>query len=437
MFVHYIDLAWRSLRQTPLVTFLMILAIAIGIGVTMTTLSVYHMMSMDPISHKSERLFAVQLQTMDDGETWRTPDDIPYQLTYTDAINLDALPGDYLRAPMLRSGFSVHLNTASSKPFIENTRVTGRDFFTMFDLTFLHGNVWTEEQERDAAPVVVIDEEMAKQLFGKTDVVGESVFLGERRHEVVGVTQKWRPTIKFYDLNNGSFGKAERMFAPFSHVKAYDVDTWGNTNGWKFEETRDFNDKMNSEMLWVQFWVQLDTPQQRQVYGDMLMAYMQQQQKPGRFNRETLQYSLQDVNAWMNYNDVISEDNKILVGLSFMFLAVCVANILGLLLAKFMRRAPDVGVRRALGASKRQVFYQHLVEVGVLGLLGGSLGVLFAQLGLLGVRQTYNYYAGLANMDWMMLLSAPVLAISACILAGLYPAWLVCRTTPATHLKVQ
>ncbi|KAF7781674.1 putative ABC transport system permease protein [Pseudoalteromonas rubra] len=437
MFVHYIDLAWRSLRQTPMVTFLMILAIAIGIGVTMTTLSVYHMMSMDPIPHKSDRLFAVQLQTMDDGETWLTDDDIPYQLTYPDAINLQALPGEFARAAMIRAGFSVHLNTPRSKPFIENARVTGRDFFSMFDLTFIHGGAWTEAQSRDAAPVVVIDEEMAQQLFGKTDVVGESLFLGERRQEIVGVTQKWRPTIKFYDLNNGSFGKAERLFVPFSHVKAYDVDTWGNTNGWKFEETRDFNDKMNSEMLWIQFWVQLDTPQQRQAFGDMLMAYMQQQQNQGRFNRDSLAYSLQDVNAWMNYNDVISEDNKILVGLSFMFLAVCVANILGLLLAKFMRRAADVGVRRALGASKRQVFYQHLVEVGLLGLLGGTLGVLFAQLGLLGVRQTYNYYEGLANMDWVMLLSAPAIAISACILAGLYPAWLVCRTTPATHLKVQ
>ncbi|RZM74804.1 ABC transporter permease [Pseudoalteromonas rubra] len=437
MFAHYIDLAWRSLRQTPLVTFLMILAIAIGIGVTMTTLSVYHMMSTDPIPDKSDRLFAVQLQPMDDGETWATGDDVPYQLTYQDAINLQALPGDFLRAPMIRAGFSVHLNTPQSKPVIEDARVTARDFFSMFDLTFIHGSAWTETQARSAAPVVVLDEEMAQQLFGKTNVVGESVFLGERRHEIVGVTQKWRPNIKFYDLNNGAFGKAERLFVPFSHVKAYDVDTWGNTNAWKFEETRDFNDKMNSEMVWIQFWVQLDTPAQRQIYGDMLMAYMQQQQKLGRFNREELAYGLQDVNAWMNYNKVISEDNKILVGLSFMFLAVCVANILGLLLAKFMRRAADVGVRRALGASKRQVFYQHLVEVGMLGLLGGAVGIVFAQLGLLGVRHSYDYYNNLASMDWVMLLSAPVIAISACILAGLYPAWLVCRTTPATHLKVQ
>lgn len=134
---------------------------------------------------------------------------------------------------------------------------------------------------------------------------------------------------------------------------------------------------------------------------------------------------------------MVSEDNKILVGLSFMFLAVCLANILGLLLAKFMRRAPEIGVRRALGASKTQVFAQHMVEVSVLGLLGGVLGIVIAQIGLIGIRQADRDYEMLAVMDPTMLLSAPMIAISACILAGLYPAWLVCKTNPAIYLKSQ
>jgi putative ABC transport system permease protein len=134
---------------------------------------------------------------------------------------------------------------------------------------------------------------------------------------------------------------------------------------------------------------------------------------------------------------VVSEDNKILVALSFMFLAVCLANILGLLLAKFLRRAPEVGVRRALGANKRQIFMQHIIEVAMLGLLGGLLGIVFAQFGLLGVRQSYSYYESLATMDLSMLLSAPLIAISTCVIAGLYPAWLVCKTNPAIYLKSQ
>jgi putative ABC transport system permease protein len=189
--------------------------------------------------------------------------------------------------------------------------------------------------------------------------------------------------------------------------------------------------------MWLQFWVQLDTPEAVQDFSQYLHAYLEQQGQLGRFERDNVEFALRDVKEWLAYNNVVSEDNQVLVGLSFMFLAVCLANILGLLLGKFLKRAPEVGVRRALGASKRQVFYQHLVEVSVLGLIGGVLGIAIAQLGLWGVRATYSYYSALATMDVTMLLAAPIIAISACVLAGLYPAWLVCRTTPAIYLKTQ
>ena len=60
-----------------------------------------------------------------------------------------------------------------------------------------------------------------------------------------------------------------------------------------------------------------------------------------------------------------------------------------------------------------------------------------AQRGLFGIRQSLSYYDSLANMDISMLMTAPIIAILACIIAGLYPAWVVCNTTPATYLKTQ
>ena len=228
--------------------------------------------------------------------------------------------------------------------------------------------------------------------------------------------------MKFYDVNNGAFNSQESIYIPFSLIAAMDINTWGNSNGWKFQNIRSMKDKRQSEIFWLQFWVQLEDEAAVSQYGDYLMSYMAEQQKFGRFNREQLEYGLRDVNAWLDYRNVVSEDNEVLVALSFMFLAVCLANILGLLLAKFMRRAPEVGVRRALGASKRQVFLQHIIEVSMLGLIGGLMGIGIAQLGLWGVRLTQEYYSPLATMDLTMLLSAPVIAISACVVAGLYPA---------------
>ncbi|KZN44909.1 ABC transporter permease [Pseudoalteromonas luteoviolacea] len=437
MLVHYFDLAWRNIKLTPLISLLMIIAIGIGIGVTMTSLSVYHMMSADPIPQKSEQLYAVQLQTMDDGQTWNTHDDVPTQLTYQDAKYLMENSPLTKRVAMMKSGAAVHIDKAGSTPFIQDVRITGRDFFSMFGLSFLHGEVWTQAQSEQAAPVAVISEDLAERLFQRTDVLGESIYLDERSYEVIGVTQSWQPSLKFYDVNNGPFQRAEHIFIPFSHIEAYQLHSWGNTNAWKNEETRSYAQFLNSEMIWLQFWVEINSQSQLKSYQQLLMDHMFEQQKLGRFNRKELDYNLKNVNEWLGYNQVVDPDNKILVGLSFMFLAVCLANILGMLLAKFLKRAPDAGVRRALGASKRQIFYQHLVEVALLGFLGSLVGILLAQLGLIGIRETMSIYVGIAKMDWMMLLISPVIAIFACMLAGLFPAWVVCKTSPATHLKVQ
>ncbi|MBH0041803.1 MULTISPECIES: ABC transporter permease [unclassified Pseudoalteromonas] len=437
MFIHYLDLSWRSFKRTPLVSFLMVLAIAIGIGITMTSLSVYHMMSADPIPEKSSQLYSVQLQTMDDGSTWWTEDNMPLQLTYQDAENLLNAPTSEKKVAMMRTGFSVYLDSDKIKPFIGNARMTTPDFFSMFNLSFLYGGAWSKEQENSAAPVVVITQEINDKLFAGQNSVGELIYLDDASYQVVGVINHWPLNIKYYDLNNGAFNQVEELFMPFSLIKAKELVSWGNSNGWKHENTPTFADKLQSEQVWIQFWVELNTLEQKQAYQNYLLAYMQEQQKRGRFNRKELEYKLRDVNQWMQYNNVVTEDNKILVGLSFMFLGVCLANILGLLLAKFLRRAPEVGVRRALGASKRQIFLQHLVEVAMLGFIGGMLGIVLAQLGLMGVVQSYDYYENLATMDLTMLLSAPLIAITTCILAGLYPAWLVCKTNPAIYLKSQ
>ena len=97
----------------------------------------------------------------------------------------------------------------------------------------------------------------------------------------------------------------------------------------------------------------------------------------------------------------------------------------------------DVGVRRALGASRARVFGQHLVEVGLLGAFGGLLGLALAWAGLLGVRRLYVDYERVAHLNAELVAIAIGLAIVAGLAAGLYPAWRICRIQPATSLKTQ
>ena len=437
MFLHYIDLAWRSLKRTPLVSILMVAAIGIGIGITMTSLSVYYMMSMDPIPNKSSQLFQPQINTRDEGDPWWTEDDLPYQMTYKDAMFLHNADTPVRKTASMRTGFTVHMDSSEIKPSLASARVAGRDFFPMFELDFVYGSAWTLQQEQNANKVVVIEKQLNDKLFGGKNSIGKEIYLDDEKFQIVGVTQPWNIHIKYYDLNNGDFVKPENIFIPISLISTMELTPWGNSNGWKYEEINTFEERLHSELFWLQMWVELNTPEQVASYKAFLQDYLTEQGGTGRYTRDKVDYALRDVNEWLEYNKVVSEDNKVLLGLSFMFLVVCLANILGLLLGKFLRRAPEVGVRRALGANKRQIFMQHLVEVSMLGFLGGLLGIVIAQLGLWGVRATYSYYSDIATMDMSMLLVAPAIAIVACIIAGLYPAWLVCRTTPAIYLKTQ
>jgi len=171
-------------------------------------------------------------------------------------------------------------------------------------------------------------------------------------------------------------------------------------------------------------------------YRAFLDAYVLEQKKLGRFPRP-LNNRLSDVRTWLDVNEVVRDDNSVLLGLSFMFLLVCLLNTVGLLLAKFLGRSGDVGVRRALGASRARVFQQHLTEVGVLGVLGGLLGLVIAWVGLEGVRRLYVDYERVAHLNAELVAIAIGLAVAAGLIAGLYPAWRICRIQPAAYLKTQ
>jgi len=438
MFQYYLKLSWLSIKRTPMLTALMVLAIGLGIGVSMTVLTVNYLMSKDPIPEKSSQLFHVQLFTYGEGRSGNsTPDNFPMQVTYQDAMNIHRSDIPSRKVRNLSTGFTVIPESNDMAPFLESARATDHQIFDMFNIPFLFGGTWDKSVDTDAVNVTVIGKDLNDRLFDGENSVGRQINLNTIQYTIVGVVDHWQPTPKFYDLNNGNFSESEYIFVPFSLLPVNKLPSWGNNNGWKTENISTYEDKLRSEIMWNQYWVELNTPEQKEQYQQWLEGYIIEQQKLGRFANEKAAASLKDVNQWMVYNEVVSSDNSILVGLSFMFLAVCMINTIGLLLAKFLRRAPEVGVRRALGASRTEIFTQHIVDVGLIGLAGGLLGLGIGQLGLLAVESLYSSYANLVHMDSTLVVMAIVIALGSSITAGLYPAWQICRTNPSVYLKIQ
>lgn len=439
MLTYYLRLALKSLRRTPVIAALMIAAIALGVGVCITTLTVYRLMSGNPIEHRNDVLYAVTLDNWDPNNPWddRQPDLPPMELTYRDAMALQESDIPTRHVAMRKGPFVVESDPALGvKPFLIEARLTTKDFFPMFDVPFRYGGGWDEAADTGAQRVVVLSKETNDKIFGGQDSVGRSVRLDGKDYEVIGVLAEWTPTPKFYDLNNGSFNDIEEAFVPFSVGQIDEVQFAGNVNCWRTQPLNSFAEFLNSDCVWIQYWVELENAAQVDAYQSFIDSYVQEQKKLGRFERP-LNNHLRSPEEWLEINRVVANDNSVLVGLSFMFLAVCLLNMIGLLLAKFLGAAPLVGLRRALGATRGTIFNQHLIEVGVIGVAGGVLGIGVAALGLLGIRQLYDNYDALTHLDVTMALIALVIAIVSGVLAGLYPTWRVCRVQPASYLKTQ
>jgi putative ABC transport system permease protein len=432
-FIYYLDLARRSFARHRVLTALMIMAVALGIGTSMTTLTVLYLLSGDPLPGKSDRTFYVQLDA--EGEHEYRPGEEPnLQLSRYDAEALLRARRAPRQALMTGGNAAVDPKRAGVDPFYADVRYTSADFFAMFDVPFLQGAPWTAQDDDAHARVAVISKALAEKLFDGGDGVGRSVRLDGHELAIVGVLEQWRPTPHFYDLFTGDYGESEQVFLPFSTSRDLELERSGNIDCWDGPVLN--STAPGAPCAWIQFWVQLDGPAYAAAYRDYLVSYSEEQRASGRFVRPP-NVRLRSVMEWLDFRRVVPSDVRLQAWLAFAFLAVCLLNTVGLLLAKFLRRSAEIGVRRALGASRRAIFAQLLVEAGCVGLIGGVLGLGLAWLGLYAVRQQPVDYAPLARLDPAMLATTFAIAIASSSLAGLLPAWRAARVVPALQLKSQ
>lgn len=449
MISYYFRLAFASFRRTPGLGILMVLAVAVGIGVCVVTLTYYHAISGNPIWWKGDQLYTVTLDNWDPTEPAdpSRPTLPPEQLTYHDAEHIwqSDIPK---RTTIMYRGYGIISGDGVNgplKPAPVTTRVTTGGFFPMFDVPFQYGKGWSEKADVGPEPVIVISHDLNQKLFGGIDSVGRTVRWNDTPFRIVGVLAEWEPQPKYYDLTTGNFDSPEDMYMPWKWGETLSIPSDGSSNCWKIEDVQTFEGLARSECVWVQAWVELPNVLARSRMQSFLDNYTNDERKHGRFQRPQ-NNRLTDVGQWLKVNKVVTNDNRVLVGLAFAFLAVCLINTVGLLLAKFLNAAPMSGLRRALGASKRQLFLQHMVEVSTIAGAGAVLGLGLGALGLAGIRALYAAAAtsphptGVVSLLYLNISSyvtAVTLAVVATFICGLYPAWRVGRLQPASYLKNQ
>lgn len=435
MLSYHFEVAWHGFRRDKLITALMVMAVALGIGASMTALTVFHVLSGDPLPGKSHTLFYVLVDPRHIGHHQLDSGvEPPPRLTRFDAESLYASGRANRQAIMYGGYVAVYPPDARQIPFHTEARFTSPEFFSMFDTPFRYGGPWNLAAERDHQNVVVIGKSLNDKLFGGRESVGQTLRINDSFFRIVGVLDPWRPVPKFYDLypSQPGYGQTEDVFLPYSiavdaRLEPTIVQCFGRSLGLQDTE-------LAAPCVWAELWVQLNTPSDVQRYRTLLESYSSEQRAAGRFERPN-NVRLRSLPEYLDFNHVVPPNVRLQLLFTFAFLLLCLVNTGGLILAKFVARSAEIGTRRALGAPRRAIFAQHLVESATVGLVGGCLGLGVTALGLWLVRQQPIQYADIIVLDWSMLALTFVLAVSSSMVAGLLPAWRICRVSPAFGFK--
>lgn len=436
MLSYYLQLAWLSLKKTPVLSSLMVLAIAIGIGSCMTSITIHYLMSADPIPHKSDKLFYVRLDSVGLNSKGLEDGWPPHALTWNDSVNLlrDAKAS---RQAFMDYTASV-VETEGKEPYVATIRLTSADFFPLFDVPFQYGQGWDHQDDLNEEQVMVISHELNQILFDGQNSVGKEINYRDRIFKVIGVLKPWTPSPRFYDTGfnaDEAFEPAEEIFLPILLKKTMQLPSYSTGWCWKEPDSDDYLSSLLSECSRFLYWVELEDAQQQQAYMDYLEQYVLEQKKLGRFERP-INNRISNVMQHLAYHKVVSEDNKILMWLSFMFLLVCLLNTVTLMLSKLNHRTTEIALRRALGANKQQLFSQCITESVLIGLLGSALGFVFTWLGLQFVEKNYgSIVQELSNLDPVLIVLTILLSIVSAVGAALYPTYKACNTDPAPQLK--
>lgn len=433
MFSYYLQLGLRSLRRNPMLTALMVMAIGFGVAASMTTYSVFRATSRDPIPQKSDVLYNVQIDNWGPENT--KEGEPPPALSYKDATALLRAHKAKRQTVTYPIGVSVIPEDPSRLPMRQGAYATGADFFPMFDVPFLQGQAWSLDDDEKHADVAVISKSLNDKLFNGGSSVGKQLNLDGHLFRITGVIKDWAPQPLFFDVPNTSgFDDGASVYVPFNRAVDLKLPNNGNNNCVK-DPGEGWENYLRSECIWLSLWTELPSKSDAQSYREYLSGYAAEMQRSGRFSWAP-NVRLRNVMDWLSVQKVVPRESQVSLLVSLGFLVICLVNTIGLLLAKFMRRAPEIGVRRALGASRLDIYAQFLIEAGTIGIAGGVLGLLLTGLGVLSVGLVFpEDIARLATLDPTLMLLTLVVAITASVVAAFYPTWRAAQVQPAWQLK--
>jgi putative ABC transport system permease protein len=304
-------------------------------------------------------------------------------------------------------------------PRLAHARFVNAPFFSMFALPLGSGRAFTPSEDAAGAAVVVLGERLARALFPGGGGLGQTLLVEGRHFRVVGVIagdQPFRPTWDITMLDRDQ----DALYLPFDWFRRLrarpDSVVHQSPVGPGYE------DLLRSPALFVAYWLELPTAEARAAY----LAHLDRQFS----GRGGARYRLRSYDEWRREFTPQPTRVAFLSALGGLLLLAGGFSTTRLLLTKEVTRRRELGVRRALGASRGALFLTQMLEAALLSLVAAVVGVVVA----VPLLAMFNRVVADADIPAQLgIASAAVgagMVVAVGLAAALLPAWRVSRTRP-------
>lgn len=405
-----VRLAMTQIASQRLKSFFSVLGVIIGVMFLIVVVSVVEGMDRYIKEDFSSQIFGVNTVTVRrtpqvninvDAEEWRRRARRP-RITEDDARAIRAALTLPARVGVLSGGGGEV--TADNGRTVSNVQLVGAspEIFVIRDWAVARGRAFSPQENEQGVPVAVLGSQTADVLFEGIDPIGRSVRVRGFPYRVIGVLEE-KGTLFGQSLDNQLVAPAR---SPIRSLVA----------------PRGFVD----EVL-VQAVDPGDVrPIQAEVEGIMRVRHRLRPAEPNDFAAETADDSL---SFWDRISTILFTALPGLVAISLVVGGIVIMNIM---LVSVMERTREIGVRKAIGARRRDILSQVLVESATLSTLGALVGV-GAGIALAGVVRAVSPLPAVVAPQWVTL--GVVLGITVGVAAGVYPAAQASKLDPVDALR--
>jgi putative ABC transport system permease protein len=334
------------------------------------------------------------------------------QLTYEDSLAMRQLPHvTAVDAALFIQDFRTGLGGATIKHGthkIQNTVLQGdtTDVKETANLEIVNGRLWTESEEERAAHVVVLGSDSAADLFPGEDPIGKDIDCEGGIFTVIGVLDK-QPQ----PFGSGRNAQDNSAFFPLETFRLM------------HPEIKDF---------WIT--VKYDDPKNKSIVLDSLRELLRR--------RRAVRVEQDDNFAIFGPDSLTRLWNSLTGGLFLFMVAVSSVGlivggvgVMNIMLVSVTERTREIGIRKAIGATRKNILLQFTLEAITLCIVGGVLGILAGALFTLILHFAVPFLHAALSAAWVVI--AFIVSAAIGLLFGIYPAWKAASLDPIEALRYE